>query len=180
MFDINIIIWLFPIIFMFHDFEEIIIIKPWFVKNGEQIKARFPKISKRLLPYTDSLTTSSLSLGVAGMFMLVCIVTITANLTDWYYLWFGVFTVFTLHLLSHCLPGFVFKGYVPAIVTSVICLPLCCYLLVLFLQLFKMGFLQAALSVIMGIVVMMATRLIMHIVMQKFDRWLNAYQNKYK
>ena len=81
MLDIHMIVWLFPIIFMFHDFEEIVMIEPWFTKNKETVKVRFPKISARMLPYADSLTTTSLSLGVAGMFMLICVVTITAYMT---------------------------------------------------------------------------------------------------
>jgi len=44
-----------------------------------------------MLPYADSLTTTSLSLGVAGMFMLIYVVTITAYMTEWYFIWFGVF-----------------------------------------------------------------------------------------
>jgi hypothetical protein len=161
---------------MFHDFEEIIFIKPWFIKNSERIKARFPKISEKLLPFTDSLSTSSLSLGVAGMFIMICTITITAYMTGWYHLWFGVFFAFTIHLFIHCVPGFIFKGYVPAIVTSVICLPLCYYIIVLFLQLYKLDFNQAALFTMVGIVLLALTRLIMQIVMQKFDRWLHAYQ----
>ena len=172
MLDIYIIIWLFPIIFMFHDFEEIILIKPWFTKNRERIRVSFPKISGILLPYTDTLTTPSLSLGVAGMFMMVCVVTVTAYLSGWYNLWFGVFLAFTLHLVSHCFPGFAFKGYVPAIATSMICLPICCYMIVLFLQYISISFMQAVNYFLIGTVLLVATRLIMHIVMQMFDRWL--------
>jgi len=162
---------------MLHDFEEIIFIKPWFAKNRERLTARFPKISQRLLAHTDSLTTSSLSLGVAGMFTLICVVTIMAHMTGWYYLWFGVFIAFTLHLIIHCLPGFIFKGYVPAIVTSVICLPICCYLIALFLKLIDMDFIQTMLFFIIGTALLAANLLLMHIVMPIFDRWLNTYQN---
>ena len=176
MHDINAIIWLFPIIFMFHDFEEIIFIKPWFTKNRERIIVRFPKISERFLPYSDSLTTSSFSLGVAGMFILISVVTITAYFSNWYYIWFGVFFAFTIHLLIHCLPGFILKGYVPAIVTSVICLPICCYIIVLFLQQYEMGNKRTALFIVIGCAIMAVTRLAMQPVMQTFDRWLSAYQ----
>ena len=178
MLDIHIIIWLFPIIFMFHDFEEIIFIKPWYTKNRERVQVRFPKLSSKLLPHIDSLTTSSLSLGIAGMFMLIGVITVTAYITGWYYLWFGVFIVFALHLFFHCLPSLVIWSYVPAAVTSVICLPICCYIIVSFLQLFKMSSLQASLFIIIGFVVMVVNRLIMQVAMRKFDRWLDAYQNK--
>jgi hypothetical protein len=176
--DIHLIIWLFPIIFMFHDFEEIIFIKPWFAKNRNRLKERFPKIAERLLPHTDTLTTSSLSLGVSGMFILICVVTITAYITGWYYIWFGVFFVFTAHLFIHCFPGIIFMSYVPAIVTSIICLPVCCYMIVSFLQFYEMDFKQAVIFCMIGIVLMAITRLIMQIVMQKFDRWLVAYHQK--
>jgi len=31
----NTIIWLLPIVFMIHDFEEIIFFKPWIIKNKD-------------------------------------------------------------------------------------------------------------------------------------------------
>ena len=112
--------------------------------------------------------------------MLICIVTITAYMNEWYYIWFGVFSAFTFHLFIHCIPGIIFKNYAPAIVTSVICLPFCFYIILLFLRLYKIDFAQAALLIIVGIVLLVVTRLIMQVVMQKFNKWLKAYQNKEK
>jgi len=163
---------------MFHDFEEIVMIEPWFTKNKESVKFRFPKISAKMLPYAKSLTTASLPLGVAGMFILICIVTITAYITEWYCIWFGVFFAFTFHLLIHCVPGIIFRRYVPAIVTSVICLPFCCYITALFLRLIKIDFIRAVFYVVIGIVLLVVTRLVMQVVMQRFNKWLNVYQNK--
>ncbi|MCL1974964.1 MAG: HXXEE domain-containing protein [Firmicutes bacterium] len=168
MVDIYLIIWLFPLIFMFHDFEEIIFIKPWFKKNRERIKKRLPKISKILLSYTDVLTTSSFAIGVMGMYILICAVTITAYITGWHYIWFGLFFVFTVHLFLHCLPCFIFKSYVPASVTSVICLPICCYILVLFLQLHQISLDRATLYIAIGFVLMAVTRIAMQILMKEF------------
>ena len=176
--DIHLIIWLFPIIFMFHDFEEIIFIKPWFAKNRECLIAKYPRLSQKLVLRYSSLSTSALALGIAGMFMLICIVTITAYMTDWYYLWFGVFIVFTIHLLCHCLPGFIVKGYVPAIITSVICLPICSYFIVLFLQLYKPDIVQVVFFSIVGSIVMLLNLWAVHKIMSVFDKWLNKYQNK--
>lgn len=36
-------IWLFPIAFMLHDFEEIIWFEPWFQENYSKIKYRIPR-----------------------------------------------------------------------------------------------------------------------------------------
>jgi len=44
------IIWLLPIVFMIHDFEEIIFFKSWMNKNKDYLIEKFPKISKHFLP----------------------------------------------------------------------------------------------------------------------------------
>ena len=51
--EINILIALLPIIFMIHDFEEIIMFKPWLTKNSTEIKRRFPKLDAFLTKKTD-------------------------------------------------------------------------------------------------------------------------------
>jgi len=38
--DTTTLIWLFPIAFMFHDFEELILFEPWLKKNARDIEAR--------------------------------------------------------------------------------------------------------------------------------------------
>lgn len=40
------IIWFFPIVFIIHDFEEIIFIQSWISKNGYYLCEKFPKLSK--------------------------------------------------------------------------------------------------------------------------------------
>ena len=40
------IVWFFPILFMFHDFEEIILIQQWISKNRHYLSERFPTLSK--------------------------------------------------------------------------------------------------------------------------------------
>jgi hypothetical protein len=42
----EIIIWLFPIIFMIHEFEEIIFMRWWLGKNKESILTKYPKLGK--------------------------------------------------------------------------------------------------------------------------------------
>lgn len=41
--EIQILIALLPILFMVHDFEEIIMFEPWLAKNRAELKRRFPK-----------------------------------------------------------------------------------------------------------------------------------------
>lgn len=44
----EIIIYLLPFVFIIHDFEEIIGFKTWFVRNGEWLSSRFPKLEKQV------------------------------------------------------------------------------------------------------------------------------------
>ena len=175
--DIYLIIWLFPIIFMLHDFEEIIFIKPWFAKNRGRLAGRFPKLSARMWAHADSLSTSSLAFGIAWMFLLVSVVTVTAYLTGWYYLWFGLLLLFTLHLIIHCIPGLVLKSYAPALVTSILLLPFCCYLIASFLQVFPVDVRQAALYTVIGSIIAAVNLTFVHKAMPLLEKWLVSAQH---
>jgi len=159
--NIQFIVWLLPILFMFHDFEEIIFMKPWVTKS------KYSKLS--------TLSASALALGIAEEFVIISIVTIVAFLTGWYYLWLGLFIGFTAHLIFHCMEGLVFKGYL--LITSIICLPPSCYFIVLFWQLYKPDIKQVIIFSIVGIVAMLVNLIVIHKIMLTFDKWLNKYQN---
>ena len=133
---IQVIIWLFPILFIFHDFEEIIFIQVWISKNRRYLCEKLPRLSKKLLPHFDNITTSSFALGVAEEFILISIITAISYLMNWYSLWLGLFIAFTLHLAVHCFQALIIRKYVPAIVTSIICLPICIYIIKNTFQLF--------------------------------------------
>lgn len=127
--DIQFLIWLFPILFMIHDFEEIIFMRAWLGKNKSFLQMRFPRLSKKMLPHFEQLTTSAFALGVAEEFILISIITVVSYLKDWYGLWIGAFIAFALHLVVHCIQVFIVRKYIPVIVTSVICLPVSIYII---------------------------------------------------
>ena len=56
-------IWIFPVLFMFHDMEEVVGIKPWLEKNTDEITSRFPAAKKLLSAYKD-ITTEGFALAV--------------------------------------------------------------------------------------------------------------------
>ena len=55
----GLIVWGLLIVFMIHDFEEIIFFKSWINRNKEYLTEKFPKISKRFLLRMGSLSTSA-------------------------------------------------------------------------------------------------------------------------
>ena len=101
MMDFKIIVWLLPIVFMIHDFEEIIFFKSWVMKNKEYLSRKFPKLSKRFLVQLENLSVPAFSLAVAEEFVILSIVTVLSVLYDSYLLWLGIFMGFFIHLLVH-------------------------------------------------------------------------------
>jgi len=174
--EIKIFIWFFPILFIFHDFEEIIFIKSWLKKNRGYLAGRFPKLSQRLFHHFDRITTASFALGVAEEFILICVITISAYLMNWYPLWLGFFIAFTLHLIIHCVQVLIVRKYVPAIVTSVICLPACFYILQQTVQLFPLK--TVILYAILTFVIMLVNLLIVHKGMDLFSRWQENFEER--
>ena len=123
------IIWLLPVVFMIHDFEEIIFFKSWINKNKDYLIEKFPKISKRFLPRFVNLSTSAFALAVAEEFILLSVITIGSVLFDNYMLWLAAFMGFFVHLLIHLGQWIILKRYIPAIWTSFFALIYCVYTL---------------------------------------------------
>ncbi|WOO37492.1 HXXEE domain-containing protein [Anaerocolumna sp. AGMB13020] len=174
----NVLVWLFPILFIFHDFEEIIFMKMWVRKNKNYLSERLPALSKRLLPHFDNITTSAFAFGVAEEFILISIITVASYMTNWYILWIGLFITFTLHLVIHCLQVLIVRIYVPAIITSIICLPVCIYIIKIILKLFPLD--TVVLYSVISFIIMVVNLIFVHKGMDVFSKWLakNEQQNQ--
>ena len=163
-------------LFIFHDFEEIIFMQVWISKNRKYLCERFPKLSKKLLPHFDNITTSSFAFGVAEEFILISIITVISYLMNWYSLWLGLFIAFTLHLVVHCFQTLLIRKYVPAIVTSIICLPVCMYIIKNTFQLFTLHI--VVFYSILGLIIIVVNLVIVHRLMDKFSKWSTIYENQ--
>jgi hypothetical protein len=174
--DIKAMVWLFPILFIFHDFEEIIFMQSWISKNRSYLSHRFPALSKKLFPHFDQITTSAFVLGVAEEFILISIVTVVSYVTNWYILWTGLFIAFILHLVIHCFQALVLRKYVPAIITSIICLPICVYMISQAVKLFPFN--DVILYSVLSSVLMVANLILIHKAMTVFSIWLAQYERQ--
>ena len=121
-------IWLLPIVFMIHDFEEIIFFKSWISKNKAYLIENFPKFSK-LLHFADNLSTPAFALAVSVLFILLSLITFISVISDNYLLWLAAFMGFFLHLLVHLAQWIIVKRYIPAIYTTFFALIYCIYTL---------------------------------------------------
>lgn len=116
-----------PIIFMLHDFEEIIMMKPWMKKNEKYICQRFPKVGPRIVSHIKDTSTEGFALCVATLFLMLGAVTLFSLWKNSYMLWMSLFVVFSLHIIVHIIQWIVFRRYIPAIATSLLCIPYCIY-----------------------------------------------------
>lgn len=125
--DFLYIVWLFPIIFMFHEFEEIIFFESWIKKNKGYLSERYPKLAKQLLSRIEGLSVPAFTVAVAEEFLLLNIVTVLAVIFNWYLLWLAIFMGYFIHLLVHIVQCLIIRRYVPGICTTILSLIYCIY-----------------------------------------------------
>ncbi|MEN6350799.1 MAG: HXXEE domain-containing protein [Syntrophomonas sp.] len=112
------IMWLFPIFFMIHDFEEIIFAKSWLEKNNDYIKKKVPNIAFRFIIQIKELTTASFAFAVAEEFIVLSIITLCSVEFGWYSLFAAILIGYLLHVIAHFAQGIILKKYVPALITG--------------------------------------------------------------
>ena len=165
-------ICLLPIVFMFHDFEEIIFFKPWMNKNNVYLSERFPRLSKQLLPRFASLSTSGFALAVAEEFVLLCLISYGAIYFENYYLWIAAFMGFSIHLIMHVLQWIILRRYIPMIITSLISLPYCVYTFIRILESNMFQVFEIVLCTFVGLLIMGVNLLFAHKLGEKLDAWI--------
>lgn len=157
---------------MLHDFEEIIFLKAWLGKNGDYLKERFPRISKRLLPRLEKLSTAGFAVAVAEELILLSMVTFGSIYFESYYLWLSIFMAFSIHLVVHVLQWIAVRRYIPAIVTSLLALPYCIYTLAVIVKHNMFQPTEIVLWTAIGMVLLALNLLLAHKLGEKFDLWM--------
>lgn len=160
--DIQTIIWLFPIIFMIHDFEEIIFINQW--KKNSYYEAL------KIKPFNDFLSTASFSIAVAQEFIIFSIVSIFSVISNNYFLWFGLFSAIFIHFLLHIIISLKISKYHPGLFTSIVFTPLSLYLLYLAKVAIGFNLFSVVTSSLVGIILLFLNLKLLHKLMPIFDK----------
>ncbi len=171
--DIKLLAALLPAVFMIHDFEEIIMFKPWLEKNRDEVKRRFPRIDKTLSKNHDHLSTSAYAVAVLHEFCILAFITYISLYFNAYHWWFGAFAAFSLHLVVHIAQWLIYARYVPVILTSILALPYCIYTLVEFLKVTDMTPGQLSLWAVLGIILTLASFVPAFFLASRFENWKN-------
>jgi hypothetical protein len=152
---------LLPVVFMLHDFEEIILFRRFLKKNGANIAATFPRL-KAIIVRANTITVSAFTLVVAEEFLIISAISFSAVYFSYYYVWIAAFMAFFLHFLIHIIQCLVFRRYTPGLVTSLIFTPACIYVFKRLLIETSYTYLQIAALSAAGIAIMIINLGAMH------------------
>ena len=123
-FDINVLIWLFPIAFILHDFEELILFEPWLKKNASvimgRVKNKVPPFLEKQLNTIVNKTTPQFAFPICLIFILTAVSSILAAGFGKYAFFLLASSLFFLHGFLHIGQAILLRRYIPALITSVL------------------------------------------------------------
>lgn len=161
-------IFILPIVFMIHEFEEMIMLPTWLRNNKTMLCVRFPFMKDKV----DLLGNEPVfALVVLEEFLLISACTIVSISMSDLMAWICCLIAFSLHLIVHIIQFLLIRKYIPVIVTSVLCLPYCIWAFIQvkeYYTLNEMVFLGGT-----GVVASVVNLLFMHKVSPKLWNWMN-------
>jgi len=117
-------VWLFPIAFILHDFEELLLFEPWLKKNAQAIKSRIkgrvPAFIERQFDAILGKSTLEFAFPICLNFLLACISAFLAAGFGSYSMFLIASSLFFLHGFMHVGQAMLLRRYVPALITSLL------------------------------------------------------------
>ncbi|EIS9209936.1 HXXEE domain-containing protein [Clostridioides difficile] len=165
-------IWLFPLLFIFHDMEEIIGFGIWLKKNKSMLDKKYPFISK----IYENYSTEGMAFAVFEEFILCiifCILTVITENQYVYLLWLGSFIAYTLHLVIHIGQSIIIRKYIPSLITSIICLPISIWCISKSIYIVDCEMSTTILYSIIGIIIVALNLKFAHSLIGKFTKWMS-------
>jgi hypothetical protein len=169
---IETLMWLLPVFFILHDFEEIIMFKPWISRNSDELFKRFPKLAARFLPHMEKLSTSSFAVAVVEIFLILSIMAFVAVELKLYSLWTGILLAFFVHLILHIIQFAAYRKYVPVIITSFVCCLYCIGALFYLIGANLVNWPETAIWTIVVVIVAGIDIILAHRLAERFERYL--------
>lgn len=113
-------IWLFPVVFMFHDFEEIVFWERWLNKHGHEIQRRLPAFMAKRVGAIVEKSTAQAVFPISLIFSLTALSSFLATEYQIYGPLLFAGGLFFVHGFVHVGQAVALKRYVPAVITSVV------------------------------------------------------------
>ena len=112
--NLELVTMLLPVVFMVHEYEEIIMFRRWIYRNREELRKRFPKVESFFTRRgVFNYSTSTFAVGTAHEFILISVVSFCSIWTGEYQWWFAALIGYSVHLFIYA-----FAEYSKVIVLS--------------------------------------------------------------
>ena len=156
------IFWLFPIIFMLHEMEEIIGFKIWSDKNRDIVgKYRWLSMLYR------NFSNEGFSAAILEEYLLCIIITGASIFLKVYIVWIGAFIAFSSHLVVHIIQSIVVKRYIPALASSIILLPISIFFIIKVIDIFEYTLFNIAITSFVCTLTMLCNLIFVHKLMKR-------------
>lgn len=174
--SINSIVWMLPILFMFHDFEEIILAEAWHNRYKDEIETCWPKRQPFGLDYIRFFPTPTISWGVYIEFILYSLISLLAAITQNYFIWFAVFIGVALHLVLLHIPLCIrLRHYVPGIITALVVLFPNIWFLIKAANILHYTLITVAYATVCGLILMLLLIPVLHKLTGPMSAWMQKY-----
>ena len=118
--DLASVLWLLPLTFVFHDFEEILKVENWLCRRGEAVLGMVPVRFRRFLQDTFRMNTKRFAEDVLWIYTVIFGVTAMAVFFGIYLPYLAVLAVYFLHVFTHLGQAVVLRMYTPGVTTAVL------------------------------------------------------------
>ena len=164
-------VWLFPVLFIFHDMEEIIGLGIWLKKKQVILTEKYPMIGKMYQNYS----TEGMAVAVLEEFLvavLFCLLGVVSQNRICWLLWLGVFAAYVFHLLIHIAQAVILRTYIPALLTSLIALPISVRIMIDVKEVLHYSIGELAVFGILGLAIVGVNLKVAHFLMHRFTIWM--------
>jgi hypothetical protein len=170
-------VWLLPILFMVHEFEEIIMIEVWHARYKEKIDHVWPQRKPFGLDHVGPYLTPTINIGIFVQFIPILLICLLCAIIDNYYVWVGFTIGFVIMgTFRHVRETIRFKGYMPGIITTALIFFPLIWILVQANTILHYNALEIVLStIIVNGIFGLATLKLLHGSMPAWTAWLIRY-----
>ena len=163
-----------PIIFMLHDFEEIIMVDVWQRKYKKLLEISASK------PFAHWVSADSGAVAVLIEFLILLAVSLISIFFQKYLIWYGVFFVFIIHFIIHYILSFRFHHYTPGVTTAAVFMPLCLFILYDCTRQLPYGIGTLVITCFVSLSIFILFFKWLTKMIQTFGKWLSLYASKEK
>ncbi|MBY9078388.1 HXXEE domain-containing protein [Paenibacillus sp. HN-1] len=118
--DWSSLLWLFPVLFMFHDFEEILTVEEWADRNRDKVLGTLPPFARKALYASLFCGTRRFALDVLYVYGFIVAFTGMAAFFSFYLPFLAALSLFFLHAFTHVFQAIYLKMYTPGVTTSIL------------------------------------------------------------